>query len=114
GTREGRCEVSGYGDCIWLRAYERLQDEGKADRLLQHAPVIQDQGLRGTSAWANFWLRRDHAAKEAANNQHPDKETPNPKLQTPEKPQPPGFKLKTASYPSEEQGEQTKELSSKL
>jgi methylenetetrahydrofolate reductase (NADPH) len=65
GTREGRCEVDGYGDCIWLRAYERLRPEGKVRDMLQHAPVIQNQGLRGTSAWANFWLEEDHAAKES-------------------------------------------------
>lgn len=63
GTREGRCEVDGFGDCIWLRAYERLKRDGKEKDLLQHAPVVQNQGLRGTSAWANFWLGRDHAAK---------------------------------------------------
>jgi methylenetetrahydrofolate reductase (NADPH) len=65
GTREGRCEVDGYGDCIWLRAYERLRHEGRELDLLKHAPVVQNQGLRGTSAWANFWLGRDHAAKQA-------------------------------------------------
>jgi hypothetical protein len=32
---------------------------------LKHAPVVQNQGLRGTSAWANNWLGRDHAAKKA-------------------------------------------------
>ncbi|MDQ6632896.1 MAG: methylenetetrahydrofolate reductase C-terminal domain-containing protein [Verrucomicrobiota bacterium] len=63
GTREGRCEVDGYGDCIWLRAYERLKHDGKENDLLEHAPVVQNQGLRGTSAWANFWLGRDHTAK---------------------------------------------------
>ena len=63
GTREGRCEVDGYGDCIWLRAYERLKHDGKENELLAHAPVVQNQGLRGTSAWANHWLGRDHAAK---------------------------------------------------
>lgn len=65
GTREGRCEVDGYGDCIWLRAYERLKHDGTERDLLQHAPVVQNQGLRGTSAWANSWLGRDHAAKKA-------------------------------------------------
>lgn len=65
GTREGRCEVDGFGDCIWLRAYERLKHEGKEQELLKHAPVVQDQGLRGTSSWANNWLGRDHAAKSA-------------------------------------------------
>jgi methylenetetrahydrofolate reductase (NADH) len=66
GTRDGRCEVEGYGDCIWLRAYERLKHEGEEMELLKHAPVVQNQGLRGTSAWANFWLGRDHAGKRAA------------------------------------------------
>lgn len=63
GTRDGRCEVDGYGDCIWLRAYERLKHDGREKTLLNHAPVVQDQGLRGTSAWANNLLGRDHAAK---------------------------------------------------
>lgn len=63
GTRDGRCEVDGYGDCIWLRAWERLQRDGAELDLLKHAPVIQNQGLRGTSAWANSWLGRDHTAK---------------------------------------------------
>lgn len=65
GTREGRCEVDGYGDCIWLRAYERLKSDGVEKDLLKHAPVIQNQGLRGTSAWANNWLGRDHLGKKA-------------------------------------------------
>ena len=30
-------------------------------QLLDHVPVIQNQGLRGTSAWANLWLGRDHS-----------------------------------------------------
>ena len=70
GTREGRCEVDGFGDCIWLRAYERLKHDGKENELLAHAPVVQNQGLRGTSAWANFWLGRDHAAKKRSKDHH--------------------------------------------
>jgi len=62
GTHDGHCEVEGYGDCIWLRAYERLKHDGKEQTLLVHAPVIQDQALRGTSSWANNWLGRDHTA----------------------------------------------------
>lgn len=65
GTRAGRCEVDGFGDCIWLRAYERLRHDGKQQTLLDHAPVVQDQGLRGTSSWANAWLGRDHAGKRS-------------------------------------------------
>ncbi len=71
GTRDGRCEVEGYGDCIWLRAYERLQSDGAEEQLLAHAPVVQNQALRGTSAWANFWLQRDHTA-------HPARPAPTP------------------------------------
>jgi methylenetetrahydrofolate reductase (NADPH) len=63
GTRDGRCEVDGFGDCIWLRAYDRLKSDAKEQELLNHSPVVQNQGLRGTSAWANNWLGRDHAAK---------------------------------------------------
>jgi methylenetetrahydrofolate reductase (NADPH) len=63
GTRAGRCEVDGYGECIWLRAYERRKRDGTENALLDHAPVVQNQALRGTSSWANNWLGRDHAAK---------------------------------------------------
>ncbi len=63
GTREGHCEVDGYGDCIWLRAYERLKHDGQEKDLLKHSPVIQNQALRGTSAWANNLLGRDHTGK---------------------------------------------------
>jgi methylenetetrahydrofolate reductase (NADPH) len=74
GTREGRCEVDGYGDCIWLRAYERLKHDHREQRLLDHAPVVQNQGLRGTSAWANLWLGRDHTARrETAQAQAQDR-----------------------------------------
>lgn len=65
GTRDGKCEVDGYGDCIWLRAYERLKHDGTEQDMLKHAPVIQNQALRGTSAWANNWLGRDHAGIDA-------------------------------------------------
>lgn len=61
GTRDGRCEVHDY-ECIWARAYDRRKFEGKSQQLLEHAPVLQNQGLRDTSAWANFWLGKDHTA----------------------------------------------------
>jgi methylenetetrahydrofolate reductase (NADPH) len=61
GTRDGLCEVGDF-PCIWSRAYDRLKAEGRADTLLAHAPVVQDQSLRGTSSWANTWQRRDHLA----------------------------------------------------
>lgn len=61
GTRDGKCEVAEF-ECIWSRAYDRLKHEGRANELLAHAPVIQNQQLRGTSSWANTWLGRDHLA----------------------------------------------------
>jgi methylenetetrahydrofolate reductase (NADPH) len=62
GTRDGKCEVADF-ECIWSRAYDRLKYEGREQELLSHAPVIQDQALRGTSSWANTWLERDHTTK---------------------------------------------------
>jgi methylenetetrahydrofolate reductase (NADPH) len=62
GTRDGLCEVGDF-ECIWSRAYDRLKYEGREDELCLHAPVIQDQRLRGTSSWANTWLKRDHLAR---------------------------------------------------
>jgi methylenetetrahydrofolate reductase (NADPH) len=59
GTRDGKCEVDDF-DCIWSRAYDRLKREGNEQHLLDHAPVIQDESLRGTSSWANALLERDH------------------------------------------------------
>lgn len=63
GTRDGLCEVEDY-ECIWSRAYDRLAHEGRAEQLLDHAPVIQDQSLRDTSSWANTWQGRDHLARK--------------------------------------------------
>jgi methylenetetrahydrofolate reductase (NADPH) len=65
GTRDGKCEVADF-ECIWSRAYDRLKHEGREADLLAHAPVLQDQNLRGTSSWANAWLRRDHLAHPKA------------------------------------------------
>ena len=72
GTRDGLCEVDDF-ECVWSRAYDRAKFAGRADALLDHAPVMQDQHLRGTSSWANTWHGRDHLA-------HPIKV---PKAQTP-------------------------------
>ena len=63
GTRDGLCEVDDELPCIWSRAYDRLKYEGRELHLLDHAPVIQDQAMRGTSSWANTFLRKDHHAK---------------------------------------------------
>jgi methylenetetrahydrofolate reductase (NADPH) len=59
GTRDGKCEVADF-ECIWSRAYDRLKSEGRETHLLDHAPVVQDQSLRGTSAWGNTFRGVDH------------------------------------------------------
>ncbi len=64
GTREGKCEV-GEKDCIWALAYDRLKAFGEETAMLEGPTVIKDNGLRGTSAWANTFLGRDHQAKES-------------------------------------------------
>lgn len=70
GTRDGKCEVEDF-ECIWSRAYDRLKSEGREQELLSHAPVIQNQSLRGTSSWANTWLERDHQFHPVDNGQIP-------------------------------------------
>jgi methylenetetrahydrofolate reductase (NADPH) len=64
GTRDGKCEVYDF-ECIWSRAYDRMKYEGCEQNLLAHAPVIQDETLRGTSSWANALLGRDHTSKRS-------------------------------------------------
>lgn len=62
GTRDGKCEV-GDKDCIWALAYDRLAAFGEETSMLEGPVVIKDNSLRGTSAWANTFLGRDHHAK---------------------------------------------------
>ena len=45
-----------------------MKYEGQSEQLLQRPPVIQNQGLRGTSSWANFWLGKDHSSKKPTPN----------------------------------------------
>jgi methylenetetrahydrofolate reductase (NADPH) len=65
GTHDGLCEV-GEKPCIWAKAYDRLKPYGEEASMLDRPPVIQDNALRGTSAWANTFLRRDHFARPGA------------------------------------------------
>ena len=68
GTRDGLCEVVDK-ECIWSRAYTRLKPYGEELTVLTRPPVLQDNALRRTSAWANTYLGRDHLARrqESAN-----------------------------------------------
>ena len=61
GTRQGKCEV-GEKDCIWALAYDRLKAYGEEERMLERPAVFRNGALRGTSAWANAFLGRDHHA----------------------------------------------------
>jgi methylenetetrahydrofolate reductase (NADPH) len=61
GTRQGLCEI-GEKECIWARAYDRLKAYGKEEDMLAGPPILKDGALRGTSAWANTFLGRDHHA----------------------------------------------------
>lgn len=70
GTRDGKCEAGEF-ECIWCRAYDRLKANGSELDLLVQAPVIQDQGLRGTSSWANTYLQRDHHARKPLPEKNP-------------------------------------------
>jgi len=69
GTRDGLCEVADK-ECIWARAYERLKPYGEEDSMLQRPVVFNDNVLRGTSAWANTFLGRDHIARIGAEQEN--------------------------------------------
>jgi methylenetetrahydrofolate reductase (NADPH) len=63
GTREDSlCEV-GEKTCIWALAYDRFKAYGEEQEMLDGPPVIKDNALAHTSAWANTFLGRDHHAK---------------------------------------------------
>ena len=63
GTREDSlCEV-GEKTCIWALAYDRLKAYGEESTMLEGPPVIKDNALAHTSAWANTFLGRDHHAR---------------------------------------------------
>lgn len=67
GTRQGFCEV-GDKECIWCRAYDRLKVYGEAEHMLEGPVVFRDGALRGTSAWANAFLGRDHRGRKSSSS----------------------------------------------
>ena len=74
GTREGKCEI-GEKDCIWARAYDRLKAYDEEESMLNRPVIYRDGTLKGTSAWGNTYLGRDHhataRAAEQSENQNP-------------------------------------------
>ena len=74
GTRQGKCEI-GEKDCIWARAYDRLKAYDEEESMLNRPVIYRDGTLKGTSAWGNTYLGRDHhataRAAEQSKNQNP-------------------------------------------
>jgi methylenetetrahydrofolate reductase (NADPH) len=66
GTKAGYCEVLDK-QCIWLRAYDRLKPLGEEQSMLQRPIIFKDASLRGTSAWANTFMERDHHSQPVLN-----------------------------------------------
>ena len=62
GTKQGKCEV-GEKECIWSLAYDRLKAYDEEEQMLDGPVVFRDGALKGTSAWINTFLGRDHHGK---------------------------------------------------
>jgi len=60
GSRNGACEVYPDKDCIWVRAYKRLDHAGKLPTFLEKKVPPRNWALNKTSSWINFHLDRDH------------------------------------------------------
>ncbi len=65
GSHDGICEVLPR-PCVWVRAYDRLKPYDEELGMLERPPVLVDNALRRTSAWANTYLGRDHYGRAAA------------------------------------------------
>ena len=63
GSAGGRCELDDK-ECFWARVYERLKSYGESEKMLERPPVFYNAELKNTSSWANFYLDRDHSAKQ--------------------------------------------------
>ncbi|THB80464.1 MAG: methylenetetrahydrofolate reductase [Desulfobacteraceae bacterium] len=60
GSRDGSCEVYPEKDCIWIRAFRRLEHAGRLDHFLEDKVPPRNWELNQTSSWINFHLDRDH------------------------------------------------------
>ncbi|MEC8841303.1 MAG: methylenetetrahydrofolate reductase C-terminal domain-containing protein, partial [Candidatus Poribacteria bacterium] len=63
GTKQGKCEV-GEKECIWSLAYDRLKAYDQEEPMLDGPVVFRNGALKGTSAWINTFLGRDHHGKD--------------------------------------------------
>ncbi|MDR1485352.1 MAG: methylenetetrahydrofolate reductase C-terminal domain-containing protein [Planctomycetaceae bacterium] len=66
GSRKSRCEADDK-DCIWAIAYDRLKYFGEVDDLIKLPILTYNAALKGTSAWSNLYLDRDHNANKNKN-----------------------------------------------
>ena len=62
GSNNGRCEADDK-DCVWTIVYDRLKHFGEWDESVSAPSICPNAALKGTSAWANLYLDRDHSAK---------------------------------------------------
>ena len=59
----GRCGV--YPDdrpCAWTVVYSRMKGAGKLEEMRSHYVPPRKMNLSFTSGWANYFLKKDHAA----------------------------------------------------
>ena len=73
GSAAGRCELDDK-ECFWARVYERLKAYGESEEMLDRPAKVYDPRLKNTSAWANFYLDRDHSAAEEEDKRERTKE----------------------------------------
>ena len=66
GSSNGKCEADKEKPCVWTRVYERLAATGGLDYIRKEFIPPPNAELAGTSAWANFFLGKDHTAKRLA------------------------------------------------
>jgi len=64
GSRQGFCEVFPEKECIWVRAYGRLQTAGKLSGFLRDRVPPRMWELNKTSSWVNFHLGKDHQSRD--------------------------------------------------
>jgi methylenetetrahydrofolate reductase (NADPH) len=63
GSLNGRCEA-GDKNCVWAVAYDRLKNFRELADFRDRPVITYDASLKGTSAWKNFYLERDHSNRE--------------------------------------------------
>ncbi|MDR0870409.1 MAG: methylenetetrahydrofolate reductase C-terminal domain-containing protein [Planctomycetaceae bacterium] len=63
GSNNGRCEADDK-PCIWTLAYDRLKCFNEWREFEDKPPIVYNAALKGTSAWANLYLDRDHSAAD--------------------------------------------------